>query len=338
MSVYKRAEFLDKYKDVIFVKLTNQQENHNDFQYQTGLNIDTLTFNPTSECESGGLYFCSLDKLYRWLRYGDKKMYYVRFVSFPEDVLIYEEEHSFKASSLILSERQVISELKIWEDNKYCLEAVKRDGSTLEYVRNQTEEICLKAVKQYGLALQYVLDQTDEICLKAIKRHDDALKYVKNQTEAICLEAVKQNGNALQFVKDQTDLICMESVKQNGLALEYAKYQTEEICMEAVKQNGCALRFVINQTYESCFEAVRQNGNALESVLDQSNEICLEAVKQNGYALRYVRNLNVLPLCLEIVKHNKKELKYVKNQTDDIFKKAVKQCESSWKHIWKQLS
>ena len=70
---------------------------------------------------------------------------------------------------------------KKWSDPVYCLEAVKQDGYSLRYVKEQTEAICLEAVKQHG----------------------DSLGYVKEQTEAICLEAVKQNGYSLGYVKDK---------------------------------------------------------------------------------------------------------------------------------------
>ena len=58
----------------------------------------------------------------------------------------------------------------------------------------------LEAVKRNGDALQYVKDQTDAVCLEAVKEYGNALRYVKDQTEAVCLEAVKEYGNALQYV------------------------------------------------------------------------------------------------------------------------------------------
>ena len=72
-----------------------------------------------------------------------------------------------------------------WNDPKYCLEAVKQNGFTLEYVINQTPEICLVAVKQYGLALEYVKEQTQELCLEALKQDGHALEWVKEQTPLI---------------------------------------------------------------------------------------------------------------------------------------------------------
>ena len=58
-----------------------------------------------------------------------------------------------------------------YSDKKYCLEAIKRNGDALRYVKDQTKEICLEAVKRDGYALRYVKDQTTfKECLKVIKK------------------------------------------------------------------------------------------------------------------------------------------------------------------------
>ena len=106
-------------------------------------------------------------------------------------------------------------------DRDVCLEAVKKNGFALQYVKNQTPDICLEAVKQNGLALRYVKEQTPEICLEAVKEDGEALQFVKNQTPDICLAAVKQTGYALAYVKEQTPEICIEAVKQTVYALKY---------------------------------------------------------------------------------------------------------------------
>ena len=38
-----------------------------------------------------------------------------------------------------------------------ALEAVKRNGDALQYVKDQSETVCLEAVKRNGDALRYVL-------------------------------------------------------------------------------------------------------------------------------------------------------------------------------------
>ena len=113
--------------------------------------------------------------------------------------------------------------IKDWNDPKYCLTAVKRDGYALRFVENQTSEICLEAVKRTGNALKWVKNQTQEMCLQAVKRNGYALKCVKEQTPEICLQAVKQNGFAIAFVIDQTPTIIHYLKKCNMQLYEFYK-------------------------------------------------------------------------------------------------------------------
>ena len=57
-----------------------------------------------------------------------------------------------------------------WNDSEYCLEAVKRDGYSLEHVKEQTPEICLVAVKRAGYAFQYVEEQSPLI-IHSLKKY-----------------------------------------------------------------------------------------------------------------------------------------------------------------------
>jgi hypothetical protein len=157
-------QFNKDYKDYKFVKLTNETENHNDFQFQTGLNIDRVKFNPVGSCSPGGIYFTDCNKYIRWLSYGGQSMYWIRDVHVPYDAQVYVEKNKFKADKIILDERRPIGELIDWSDNDMCKIPVQKNGNALQYVKNQTDEICKLAVQQDGYALEYVVTQTDDIC------------------------------------------------------------------------------------------------------------------------------------------------------------------------------
>ena len=43
-----------------------------------------------------------------------------------------------------------------WNDSEYCLMVVRENPRNLEFVKNQTPEICLEAVKRDGYSLEYV--------------------------------------------------------------------------------------------------------------------------------------------------------------------------------------
>ena len=252
--------FNQQYTDKKFVKLTNQLENHNQYQFQTGLNIDSLPFNPHGQCQPGGIYFCQLEDLHLWLNYANLEMFYVRFVTIPDDALVWTEvgersspitpflselfSKKFKTNCLILGNRMEIGDLEIWKDPAYCLTAVKYDGFSLRYIKQQTKEINLAAVEQDGYALQYVRNQTEEICLEAVQNYGLTLKYVKQQTEEICLAAVKKDALALQYVSEQTPQICLAAVRQDGCALKYVTEQSLQICLIAVHNSDYAHIYV----------------------------------------------------------------------------------------------
>jgi hypothetical protein len=255
-------EFNKRFPSTVFVKLTNETELHNGFQFKTGLNVDIIKFDPTGECKKGGIYFCEYGKIAMWIRYNQTLCINYRIVTIPDDALVYIERDKYKADKMILSDKKDI----------------RRD-------KDMHELLDASAI----MPLYFVIDQTEEICKEAVKQNAHALRYVKDQTEEICKIAVAQNGNVLYTIKDQTEEICKIAVKQNGIALQYVEMQTDELCKIAVAQNGNALRYVNNQTYEMCKIAVAQKGNALQFVKDQSMELCEIAVAQNRCSSMYVR-------------------------------------------------
>ena len=58
--------------------------------------------------------------------------------------------------SVFLKKANAKVEQIITYKGKEALEAVKRNGYALSYVKEQTPEVCLEAVKRNGYALRYV--------------------------------------------------------------------------------------------------------------------------------------------------------------------------------------
>jgi len=103
-----------------FWKITNDQENHNGMQYHDGLNEDILEFNPSGDCDPGGIYFASKDIL-EFLDYGP----WIREVTLPENEEVYENPGTpvkYKAHRVILGER------KKWSDPDVFKEILKEEG------------------------------------------------------------------------------------------------------------------------------------------------------------------------------------------------------------------
>lgn len=227
-KVLSGIEFNKKYPSTKFVKLTNESENHNGFQFKTGLNIDTVPFNYTKDCTPGGIYFCSVDEIAWWVNYGNKEMKYYRIVTIPSDARVYDEDVTkMKADKLILSERKEISELPELLNEEFVKTAVLKNIPIVKHIQNAT--MYKIAIEQNACAFEYVKPelQTPELCEIAVRQGGLALKYVKPelQTSELCEIAVSQTGWALEFVKPElltSELFKIASPKTYYL-LEYIK-------------------------------------------------------------------------------------------------------------------
>src|SRR5579872_7034607 len=109
--------FNSLFQDVNFIKLTNESENHNGYQFTDGINIDTNIFLPAGSCKCGGIYFIKEQDAHIWLNYDHTigSMRYMRKVIIPYDARVYVENNKFKADKIFLCPREKIKR-NIWFD------------------------------------------------------------------------------------------------------------------------------------------------------------------------------------------------------------------------------
>lgn len=69
-----------------------------------------------------------------------------------------------------------------------------------------SENECLDAVKKDGMTIRFVKKQTDLLCNEAIKNNCFAIQYIRNKTEDLCLLAVKKIGFTLQYIMPQKNM------------------------------------------------------------------------------------------------------------------------------------
>ena len=121
-------EYLNK--STKLYRFTNDDEIHNDFQYNDGLNVDHLQFNPHGTCQPGGLYFVDDDHMIDYLI--SPSFTWIREVTIPHDARVYVDNGKYKTDKFVLGERKQRTEYKI-EKHK-CLEAVKQNGYALQQI------------------------------------------------------------------------------------------------------------------------------------------------------------------------------------------------------------
>lgn len=176
-KIDKDREFFNLFRNngVRFYKLLNEEEEHFGFKYKTGLNVDTLPFNPNGKCEPGGLYFipefmlpATMYELH--FRCGFKFEKIREVIGVPEDANIKYEANryyfKFKADKIILGESKPlytytegISQHINFENYNTAYACMKSCGLFLRYVPHyiQNNRLCLVAVDSGGYdAYKYI--------------------------------------------------------------------------------------------------------------------------------------------------------------------------------------
>jgi len=103
------------------------------------------------------------------------------------------------------------------------LEAVRKNGLVIDYIKNPSEQVQLEAVRQNGSAIRYINNPSEQVQLAAVRQFGRAISYINNPSEQLQLEAVKQDGWAIEYIKNPSEQLQLEAVKQTGSAIEYIK-------------------------------------------------------------------------------------------------------------------
>lgn len=219
--------------------------------------------------------------------------------------------------------KKIIERFNQEEITTLCIEAVKQNGRSLEFVKNKTPEICIEAMKKDIYVLRLVPvhiekiigdDKINELCLDSIRKNHYNFSKIPNKTFKICLEAVKICGACLydipytvllDFTVDQCYEIYLEVIKNNpekyvlfsdSILTRFSDEQKYNLLLETVKRDGRRLfkdvnelqKYTKEQIYELELAAVKQCGSVLENIKDQTYELCLDAVKQTCDAFKYI--------------------------------------------------
>ena len=147
--------------NITLVKFINRNKIHHDFEYQLGLNVDYNKFNP-EECQQGGLYFTTNNKIWLFARYG----YYLCNVAIPDDSQIFIEYNKLKADKLIIQDfNQVfyINKLEKYLLEEYITEALLSNPFCIKYIKKISEGHKFMIINKYPEYLPFIPHPSKEL-------------------------------------------------------------------------------------------------------------------------------------------------------------------------------
>jgi NRPS condensation-like uncharacterized protein len=65
------------------------------------------------------------------------------------------------------------------DNEEDCLNAVKKNGYYIKWIKNPSEEMQLAAVKQWPYFVEYINNPSEKVQLEAVKQNPSSIKYIK---------------------------------------------------------------------------------------------------------------------------------------------------------------
>jgi hypothetical protein len=233
-----------------WVKVTNEKMMHNEYQYKIGENEDVhdLLMN---DCSRGGLYFCPLDVIGKWMSLGNG----YHEVTFSDVERVWVEENKCKAKRIVLGEKVLFINMPI----EICKIAAAENGCYIEYMsdeRRNDPEICKIAAQSNGNSIQYMNEErknNPEICKIAAQSSGDSIRFMSNEHKndpEICKLAARSSGDSIRFMSNEhknDPEICKLAARSSGDSIRFMSYERmndPEICKIAVRSNVCSIYYM----------------------------------------------------------------------------------------------
>ena len=96
-----------------YYKVINENRKHFGLTYVPGLNKDILPFQKDGSCVPGGIYFTTLEHIFKFTNYGDD-IYLVDFPYHDPNFQWAKDEDKYRANMIILVEKYSLSELETY--------------------------------------------------------------------------------------------------------------------------------------------------------------------------------------------------------------------------------
>ena len=210
-------EFNKKFKNCVLLKVIGN--NHKNFQYKLGLNVndEKQNFHINGYCNSG-LYFTNETEIFRFFRlFGDK----VAHIKLIKNEPIWIEDYQCKTNSFEITKIESIYEYVNNLSEQLQINMVESNSYTIKYISNPSEQVKLQAVKSDGFVIQYISNSSEQVKLQAVKSNGSAIQYISNPSEQVKLQAVKSNDYAIQYISNPSEQVKLQAEKSKSLAINF---------------------------------------------------------------------------------------------------------------------
>lgn len=317
-----------------YCKVLNPEWNHYGYRWHVGENVDPLPWNPSGECQLGGLYFTTSDKVHKHA-YDPFDENWIGEVTVDDDEPVWQEEGKWKAHRVTLSNVVKVDTLPDEEYYRFIRDCYS------EYVifnsSDTSDQVWYKLMDEYPSAMSYVRPNEWRVCFDYVGLTKRPEEYdLQDFDDKQCIRrAIRHNPWIIKFLPRIDSELAFTAVNKIGRTIKYVapELQTEELCSLAVMEDG-ALRYVKNQTEKICMESIRHHVMSFRLVRNKTRAIILQALDDNPAMLRYVDEEDQTEdICTQAIEDTPRTFVYVKRKTPFLCELAVQRLPLNLEHV-----
>ena len=272
------SEFKTKFPHYVPVKLVGN--NHNDFNYTVGHNVDTEPFIP-GKFGGNGLYFTDINDLpgfiadsVKWGLYGSS----VALLRLDDHEPIYLDWHKCKTHAFNVTSMLTLAEFMDTLTPDQRLMYAMKEPSLLKYIEDP--QIQRKVISKCPSAIQHINEASEELTTLAFNLDPSTIQYIKCTAERE-LQAVSKNGSLIQFCANKhNEEFQLVAVAKYGKAIQYIVNPSEKVQIAAINRDPFAILYINNPNENVQMAAIDRDPFTIYLIDNPSRKVQLAAIRR----------------------------------------------------------
>lgn len=204
-------------------------------------------------------------------------------------------------------------------DEELQLIAVRKNGTTIKYIKNPSFDVKKEAVINNALSIEYIENPEEEIQVLAVTALWNSIKYINNPTENTIKAALDSKGWAIQYINEPSKEQMIIAVEKDYDSIKYIKNPPIEVQLKAINNYWAAIKYINNPDLKVRRRAIELNPESIHYI-DFSVEELDIFIEDNINVLKYAYDSVDIDNVVEVLKRKFSLNEVSKEYVEDFMK------------------
>lgn len=316
---YTGYDFNEIFGCLEFIKITGTDEKEN-YSYPLHTGLNEIKFTENNGYIAGGIKFYESENMFQQIN-ALYNATYIRYLQIPDDSNVVSKKECYMSDRILLLEKQLISELEIWNHPNLYKEHVMTYPKLAKYVKNMPSDISLQLLSKDITIIEHIENPTEEMCCIAVMKQPSLIHRIKNPTMPVYKALIGKFAYAINYITPASHDVIFELIDHNPEILKYLN-NNDEVKEMAVHKNGLLLQHITNKTTKICDIAFKNNPGAIKFIPQnlRTRDMCINAVLHDHTLFDMVpQKFMDNDLCLFVLFKDPHLIEKINNPSDEMY-------------------